>query len=54
MRALIACLLLVLAMPATAMDGVDVGKPSAVRNLVPAGALEKQADLAARHHAPAD
>ena len=39
MRALIACLLLVLAMPATAMDGVDVGKPSAVRNLVPAGAL---------------
>jgi hypothetical protein len=24
-------------------DGVDVGKPSAVRNLVPAGALEKQA-----------
>jgi Zn-dependent protease with chaperone function len=43
LRALIACLLLVLAMPATAMDGVDVGKPSAVRNLVPAGALEKQA-----------
>ena len=29
-------------LPARA-DGVDVGKPSSVRNLVPAGALERQA-----------
>ena len=43
MRALLAALLLVLSLPATAVEGVDVGKPSAVRNLVPAGALEKQA-----------
>jgi predicted Zn-dependent protease len=43
MRTLFAALLLCLALPGAAMDGVEVGKPSAMRNLVPAGALEKQA-----------
>ena len=42
LRALIALALLVSGLPALA-DGVDVGKPSSVRNLVPAGALENQA-----------
>jgi Zn-dependent protease with chaperone function len=41
-RVLIAALLLVLGTPAWA-DGVDVGKPSSLRNLVPAGAIENQA-----------
>ena len=43
MRTLLAALLLCLALPAAAADGVDVGKPSAMRNLVPAGTIEKQA-----------
>lgn len=30
-------------LPAFAADGVNIGEPSAMRNLVPAGALEKQA-----------
>jgi predicted Zn-dependent protease len=30
-------------LPALAADGVQIGQPSAMRNLVPAGALEKQA-----------
>ena len=30
-------------LPALAADGVQIGEPSAMRNLVPAGALEKQA-----------
>ena len=42
-RGLIGALLLVLALPLAAADGVEVGKPSAVRNLVPAGALEREA-----------
>ena len=42
LRALIALALLVSGLPALA-DGVDVGKPSSVRNLVPAGAIENQA-----------
>ncbi len=42
LRALIALALLGLGLPAQA-EGVDVGKPSSVRNLVPAGALENQA-----------
>ncbi len=43
MRAVLAVLLLCLALPAVAAEGVDVGKPSAIRNLVPAGTIEKQA-----------
>ncbi|MCK9381424.1 MAG: M48 family metallopeptidase [Sulfuritalea sp.] len=42
LRALIALALLGFGLPVLA-DGVDVGKPSSVRNLVPAGALENQA-----------
>jgi Zn-dependent protease with chaperone function len=42
LRRLIVLALLAFGLPALA-DGVDVGKPSSVRNLVPAGALEKQA-----------
>lgn len=42
MRALAFLLVLLVAGTAQA-DGVDVGKPSSVRNLVPAGALERQA-----------
>ena len=42
MRALIAVVLVSCGLPAQA-DGVDVGAPSSVRNLVPAGAIEKQA-----------
>ncbi len=42
LRPLIALAALTLGLPALA-DGVDVGKPSSVRNLVPAGAIEKQA-----------
>ena len=42
MRALIAVALISCGLPAQA-DGVDVGAPSSVRNLVPAGAIEKQA-----------
>jgi predicted Zn-dependent protease len=42
LRALIALAALMLGLPVLA-DGVDVGKPSGVRNLVPAGAIEKQA-----------
>ncbi|OHC68077.1 MAG: peptidase M48 [Rhodocyclales bacterium GWA2_65_20] len=41
-RALIVLAALILALPAWG-EGVDVGKPSSVRNLVPAGALENQA-----------
>lgn len=41
-RALIALVVLAFGLPARA-DGVDVGKPSSMRNLVPAGALENQA-----------
>ena len=41
-RALIVLAALNLALPVWA-EGVDVGKPSSVRNLVPAGALENQA-----------
>jgi Zn-dependent protease with chaperone function len=42
LRALILLAAFALGHPALA-EGVDVGKPSSVRNLVPAGALEKQA-----------
>lgn len=42
-RAFLAVLLLAVQLPSARADGVEVGKPSAVRNLVPAGALEKQA-----------
>ncbi|MCX7149812.1 MAG: M48 family metallopeptidase [Rhodocyclales bacterium] len=42
LRALIVLAALIVALPARA-EGVDVGKPSSVRNLVPAGALENQA-----------
>lgn len=42
LRAMLAAAALACGLPALA-DGVDVGKPSSVRNLVPAGALEKQA-----------
>ena len=42
LRALIVLASLAVALPVLA-DGVDVGKPSSVRNLVPAGALENQA-----------
>jgi Zn-dependent protease with chaperone function len=42
LRALTVLLALVFALPALA-DGVDVGKPSSMRNLVPAGTIEKQA-----------
>lgn len=41
-RALIVPALLLFCLPAQA-DGVDVGKPSSLRNLVPAGTIEKQA-----------
>lgn len=41
-RALLALTVLAFGLPALA-DGVDVGKPSSVRNLVPAGAIEQQA-----------
>ncbi|MDO8786826.1 MAG: M48 family metallopeptidase [Sulfuritalea sp.] len=41
-RALIILAALIVALPAWG-EGVDVGKPSSVRNLVPAGALENQA-----------
>jgi Zn-dependent protease with chaperone function len=41
-RALIACLALILAPPVLA-DGVEVGKPSSLRALVPAAAMERQA-----------
>lgn len=43
MRAALAIGLALLALPGMATDGVDVGKPSAMRSLVPAGALERQA-----------
>jgi len=39
----LALVLVVAAAAPAAADGVDVGKPSAIRNLVPAGALERQA-----------
>ena len=42
LRVLIALAALTLGLPALA-DGVEVGKPSSVRNLVPAGAIEQQA-----------
>ena len=42
LRRLIALAALTLGLPALA-DGVEVGKPSSVRNLVPAGAIEQQA-----------
>lgn len=42
-RGPIAALMLAFALPLAAADGVEVGKPSAVRNLVPAGALEREA-----------
>ena len=41
-RALLLALLLAFGVSAQA-EGVDVGKPSSLRNLVPAGAVEKQA-----------
>ena len=41
-RALIVLAALIVVLPAQA-EGVDVGQPSSVRNLVPAGALENQA-----------
>jgi predicted Zn-dependent protease len=43
MRGLCAAVLLAFALPVIAADGVKLGEPSAMRNLVPAGALEKQA-----------
>lgn len=46
LRALIALTVLgagALGCPPARADGVDVGKPSSMRNLVPAGAIEKQA-----------
>jgi Zn-dependent protease with chaperone function len=46
LRTLIALVALVASaagLPALAADGVQIGEPSAMRNLVPAGALEKQA-----------
>ena len=43
MRGLCAAVLLAIALPVVAADGVKLGEPSAMRNLVPAGALEKQA-----------
>jgi len=46
LRALIAPVALLASaagLPAFAADGVNIGEPSAMRNLVPAGALEKQA-----------
>ncbi len=42
LRALLLAAALVFAWPARA-EGVDVGKPSSMRNLVPAGAVERQA-----------
>ncbi|TRZ92689.1 MAG: M48 family peptidase [Rhodocyclaceae bacterium] len=42
LRALIVLAALIVAQPVRA-DGVDVGKPSGMRNLVPAGAIENQA-----------
>jgi len=43
LRTLIALAALAAGLPALAADGVQIGQPSAMRNLVPAGALEKQA-----------
>ncbi len=42
-RVLIALLAFAAGLPVLAADGVRIGEPSAMRNLVPAGALEKQA-----------
>ena len=42
-RVLIALLAFAAGLPVLAADGVQIGEPSAMRNLVPAGALEKQA-----------
>ena len=43
LRTLIALAALVLGLPALAADGIQIGEPSVMRNLVPAGALENQA-----------
>jgi Zn-dependent protease with chaperone function len=43
LRALIALAAAAAILPAHGADGVQIGEPSAMRNLVPAGALEKQA-----------
>ncbi len=43
LRALIAFVALALGLPAGAADGVEVGKPSVLSNLVPAAAVERQA-----------
>ena len=43
LRALIAVVMLALGLPAGAADGVEVGKPSVLSNLVPAEAVERQA-----------
>ena len=43
LRTLIAVIALASGLPAMAADGVDVGKPSVVGNLVPAASVEKQA-----------
>lgn len=43
LRALIVLAAVAVGQPAFAADGVQIGQPSAMRNLVPAGALEKQA-----------
>jgi Zn-dependent protease with chaperone function len=43
LRTLIALAAVALGPPALAADGVQIGQPSAMRNLVPAGALENQA-----------
>jgi predicted Zn-dependent protease len=43
LRTLIALAAVAVGLPALAADGVQIGEPSAMRNLVPAGALEKSA-----------
>ena len=43
LRTLIALVAVGLAQPVLAANGVQIGEPSAMRNLVPAGALEQQA-----------
>lgn len=43
LRTLIALATLAVGLPALAADGVTIGEPSVMRNLVPAGALEQQA-----------
>jgi Zn-dependent protease with chaperone function len=43
LRVLIALATAAVGLPAHGADGVQIGEPSAMRNLVPAGALEKQA-----------